>query len=374
MKWKYSNFSDVVNDITGGNVKFQSSEYLSSGKYPIIDQGEKEIGGYTNEKNIVNRKKDVVVFGDHTKCLKFIDYDFCLGADGVKVLEPINELDTKFLYFYLSTITLPNVGYSRHFKFLKEIQIPLPPLPIQKRIAEILDAADALRRKDQELLRKYDELAQAIFIDMFGDPVKNEKGWEEKKLSDLFISGPRLGTITPVSVDGILPVVRVGELGNLNVAISQCKKVKLNDVEKKKYLLQINDILLARAIGSLDHLGKASLIQESNEEIVFDSHVMRLQFDQKKINSFFFYTWLQSKGGREIFLQNAGKTAVQFNINGNQISQIRINLPEISLQERFTEIVLFVQNQRMKVVIQKKNSDILFDSLLQQAFKGELVK
>src|SRR5690606_28244855 len=68
---------------------------------------------------------------------------------------------------------------------LKNLEIPLQSLPIQEKIAAILDKADALRRKDQELLKKYDELAQAIFIDMFGDPVKNEKGWEVKRLEDV---------------------------------------------------------------------------------------------------------------------------------------------------------------------------------------------
>src|SRR5690606_9430785 len=77
--------------------------------------------------------------------------------------------------------TLPSLTKSD----LLEIEIPLPPLPIQEKIAAILDKADALRRKDQELLKKYDELAQAIFIDMFGDPVKNEKGWEVKRLGEV---------------------------------------------------------------------------------------------------------------------------------------------------------------------------------------------
>ena len=397
MSWKKVKLSELCNMNSGGTPSRAIKEYyigdipwakisdIENAQSGIIKNTEEHISkaGLDSINNRIFPKGTLLLamYGSVGKAaFTGIEMSTNQAILGIRIKDE-NTLDYSFLKYWFQTIktqllnravggTLQNISLG----IVKDLEIPLPPLSIQKRIAEILDAADALRRKDQELLRKYDELAQAIFIDMFGDPVKNEKGWEVKKLSDLFISGPRLGTITPVSVDGILPVVRVGELGNLNVAISQCKKVKLNDVEKKKYLLQINDILLARAIGSLDHLGKASLIQESNEEIVFDSHVMRLQFDQKKINSFFFYTWLQSKGGREIFLQNAGKTAVQFNINGNQISQIRINLPEISLQERFTEIVLFVQNQRMKVVIQKKNSDILFDSLLQQAFKGELVK
>lgn len=103
---------------------------------------------------------------------------------GIKIKDE-SKISYAYLKYWFQTIkeqllnravggTLQNISLG----IVKELQIPLPPLPIQKRIAEILDAADALKRKDQELLKKYDELAQAIFIDMFGDPVKNEKGWD----------------------------------------------------------------------------------------------------------------------------------------------------------------------------------------------------
>ena len=90
-------------------------------------------------------------------------------------------IQLKFIEDKASFVTVKHLSV----KDINEIEIPLPPLPIQKRIAQILDAADALKRKDQQLLKKYDELAQAIFIDMFGDPVKNEKGWEVKKLGEV---------------------------------------------------------------------------------------------------------------------------------------------------------------------------------------------
>lgn len=92
-----------------------------------------------------------------------------------------NHLTQNTLKYQNKTTGIINLQLER---YIEDLQIPLPPLPIQKRIAEILDAADALKRKDQELLKKYNELAQAIFIDMFGDPVKNEKGWEEVMLKD----------------------------------------------------------------------------------------------------------------------------------------------------------------------------------------------
>src|SRR5690606_35152080 len=103
-----------------------------------------------------------------------------------------DKLDNKYLFYVLST-KLKKIEDKASFvtvkhlsvKDINSIRIALPPLPVQQRIADILDKADTLRRKDKELLKKYDELAQAIFIDMFGDPVKNEKGWEVKKLEQL---------------------------------------------------------------------------------------------------------------------------------------------------------------------------------------------
>src|SRR5690606_30950896 len=185
MSWEKVKFTKVVKDVTSGNTKLNQNSYQLYGDYPIIDQGEKFIGGFYNEDVTVKLTKPVVIFGDHSKCVKYVDFNFILGADGVKVLETSEALYPKFLYFFLQSIELPDVGYSRHFKFLKEMEIPLPPLPTQEKIAAILDNADELRRKDQELLKKYDELAQAIFIDMFGDPVRNEKGWEVKKLEEV---------------------------------------------------------------------------------------------------------------------------------------------------------------------------------------------
>src|SRR5690606_38872380 len=110
----------------------------------------------------------------------------------ITALVPKVKLSIEFLYYYLQSIqrhisdlansaVVPIVNNS----ILSQIEIPLPPLPVQEKIAAILDKADELRRKDQELQKKYDELAQAIFIDMFGDPVKNEKGWEVKKLGEV---------------------------------------------------------------------------------------------------------------------------------------------------------------------------------------------
>ena len=184
--WDVLPFSLAVKDATSEYSKLQKSEYLEQGRFPIVDQGQNKFGGYTNDESVVSLEGyPAIVFGDHTRIFKFIDEPFCLGADGAKVLEPKVELDRKFLFYYLSSLNIESAGYSRHFKFLKENVVPVPPLPEQKRIAAILDKADAIRRKRQQATQLADDFLRAVFLDMFGDPVTNPKGWPVKPLGDV---------------------------------------------------------------------------------------------------------------------------------------------------------------------------------------------
>ena len=88
-EWQSLSFKDAVDDVSGGNKKTPQKEYVESGKYPVVDQGKELIGGYTDEaERLCKAELPVVIFGDHTRCFKYIDFPFCMGADGVKVLRP----------------------------------------------------------------------------------------------------------------------------------------------------------------------------------------------------------------------------------------------------------------------------------------------
>ena len=372
MRWEMYDFSDLVNDITGGNRKFQSFEYQANAAFPIVDQSEKFISGFTNENAIVKRKKDVVIFGDHTKALKFIDFDFCLGADGVKVLEPVEELDSKFLFYFLNTITLPNVGYSRHFKFLKEISIPLPPLPIQKRIAEILDAADALKLKDQELLKKYDELAQAIFIDMFGDPVKNEKGWEVKKLGELSDVGSSVRVFVDELVDDGIPFLRGQEIG----AMSNGEKIEpslfitqehYNKLNKQGGVPKIGDLLMP----SICPDGRIFQVIDNEPFYFKDGRVLWIKTNEKYFNSEFLKFLLKEKFLRNYSNIASGSTFAELKIFA--LKALELPVPPINLQEQFSNLITSGIVQRNIARNTTKFGSCLFQALIQKAFKGELV-
>lgn len=367
MKWEMVRFIDVVQDITGGNQKFQSSEYCISGKYPIIDQGDSFIGGYTDVNAVVKRIRDVIVFGDHTKALKFIDFDFCLGADGVKVLQPSKDLHAKFLYYYLKTINLPSVGYSRHYKFLKDIQIPLPPLAIQKRIAEVLDAADALRRKDQQLLQKYDELAQAVFVDMFGDPVRNEKGWEVKRLGDE-LKSIRYGTGSPpqYSENGI-PFLRATNIKAGRIEKKGMVFVAEKDAQKiSKCFISEGDLIIVRSGANTGDCAYIST-EYANCLAGYD-----LIVEMDRVKSCFYNYFLNSIWGKEI-IKKLSRRAGQPHLNSEQVSGIECIAPDYTKLEKFKLKIDTIESLRKLSIRTNDVSVDLFQTLLHQAFNGELI-
>jgi type I restriction enzyme S subunit len=361
MSWEMYNFTDLVNDITGGNRKFQSSEYQVNAITPIIDQSEKFISGYTNEDAVVKRKKDVVIFGDHTKALKYVDFDFCLGADGVKVLEPVEELDSKFLYYFLNTITLPEVGYSRHYKFLKETKIPLPPLATQKRIAEILDASDALRRKDQALLKKYDELAQAIFIDMFGDIKSNSNNLEEVTFKDICTLSQ--GLQIPISERKKTP-------GNnrfpyiTNQFLNGGKVAEFIENPRLNVVCNMDDVLMTRT-------GNTGVVL-TDVAGVFHNNFFKISYDKSTINKRYLVEYLKTPYIKATVLKMASTTTIP-DLNHGDFYRIKFLLPNIDLQNKYGMLIEEQIKLRQSINLNLNHSDNLFNSLIKKAFKGELI-
>ena len=212
-------FESVFADESGGNIKTPQSEYLAEGKFPIVDQGKALVGGYTDHRDrLCGQGRPAIVFGDHTRCVKFIDFPFCMGADGVKILRPRIEADLKYLYHFLGSIELPSAGYDRHYKYLKRLEVVVPPLPEQRRIAAILDQTDALRAKRREALAQLDSLTRSIFIEMFGDPAANPRGWPQLSVGNTAtkFSGDPFGSNLKSS-DYTEAGVRVIRLQNIGV-------------------------------------------------------------------------------------------------------------------------------------------------------------
>ncbi len=144
-EWVAKSFSDVLIRINTKSYQIQASEYQATGLYPVIDQGKDLVVGYSDqsEKCFACPKEGVIVFGDHTCIVKFIDFGFIVGADGVQALSARHEQSIRFLAYKLEYSGITSTGYNRHFKLLKELEFLMPSLAEQTAIATLLSDMDA---------------------------------------------------------------------------------------------------------------------------------------------------------------------------------------------------------------------------------------
>jgi len=183
--WKYVSFEDCLQKVPKQQA-VKSKDYLENGLFPIVSQESDLISGYTSDEHILYKhEKPVIIFGDHTKNIKYIDFNFVVGADGVHILSVKDDILPKFFYYELCSIKLRNLGYARHYKLLKEKEICYPDIAEQERIVALLDAEfakiDALKANAASQLQAAKDLFQSALKEM----LTPKEGWEEKTLGEI---------------------------------------------------------------------------------------------------------------------------------------------------------------------------------------------
>jgi type I restriction enzyme, S subunit len=138
--WEKITFNESVDVVSDGGVRIKQKDYLPNGETPVIDQGDGLIGGYTDQESArISNSLPLIIFGDHTRRLKFVKFPFAVGADGVKIFNPIELWDKRFLFLQLGTVDLEDRGYGRHYQHLRKVVLALPPKREQTRIVEKLE-------------------------------------------------------------------------------------------------------------------------------------------------------------------------------------------------------------------------------------------
>lgn len=256
---------------------------------------------------------------------------------------------------------------------LKTIPVSVPSLEEQRRIADILDRAEALRAKRRAALAQLDELTQSIFIDMFGDPVTNPKGWLRIKLEKLIANGPQNGLYKPASDYGSgTPILRIDAFYDGKVTkLSKLKRLRVSDEELNLYRLSPKDIVINR-VNSMEYLGKSALIPDLNEPIVFESNMMRFCVDQSKIEPQYLVQFLQTNFIKGQIMNSAKHAVNQSSINQKDVKGFQVNVPPIHLQNEFSHIIATLEKIKTAHKASLAELDALFASLKYRAFRGEL--
>lgn len=205
-------FNDLYRRINAKDKQILSTEILAQGDLPVVDQGKSQIAGYTNNlaKRFTPPDGGVIVFGDHTRIVKFVDFDFAIGADGTQLIAARGDNDTRFLAFLLSAQEVPNTGYNRHFKFLKEMTFSVPPLPEQQAIAAALSDADGVVAGLERVIAKKRLIKQGAMQDLLTARrrLPGFSGeWVQRKLGTVAMLQRGFDLPNSIRQDGVYPVV-----------------------------------------------------------------------------------------------------------------------------------------------------------------------
>ncbi len=371
MKINILPFSKVLTDSTKKFTKIKKHDYLEKGKYAIIDQGQDFICGYTDNENAVNFDNiPIIIFGDHTKVFKYIDFPIAIGADGVKALTIDSSIaETKYVYYYLKSLRLHDAGYSRHFKYLKVKKVVLPEdKNDQIKIANLLSQVEALIAKREESIKLLDELLISTFLDMFGDPVLNTKGWDHKPLKKFgkVSTGntpPRKepAYYTPKYIEWI----KTDNINKNKMYLTKAKEYLSEKGLERGRLVKENSLLVTCIAGSIKSIGNASI---SNRKVTFNQQINAIE-PNDDISVYFLY-WM-FKISKKYVQDQAGKGMKKM-ISKSTFEKIIFPYPPKPLQDKFTTIVQRVEESKKKYQESLNELHQLFGSLSQRAFKGEL--
>lgn len=335
-------FKDVCQDVTKTATKIPTSEYLEKGKYVIFDQGKSFVAGYTNNSLGVANEFPYIVFGDHTRVVKYVDVPCFIGADGVKLLKvKISNFDSKYVYYTLLNFPITSQGYSRHFKYLKECVFVERSLVEQNRIVAELDKIQEAIDNKRQQLAKLNELVNSKFYEMFGDPIANPKGWETKKFSSCFKLSSGDALSTKQIIEGIYPVYGGNGITGYH----------------NTYNLNGENIIIGR-VGAL--CGNVRLI---NEPIFATDNAFILMNLSPLINVFIQHLLTH------INLRQYAKEAAQPVISNISLKDIMVIIPPLELQEQFANFAQKIEQAKDVVSKQIDYLQELLDSRMDFYFR-----
>jgi type I restriction enzyme S subunit len=259
---------------------------------------------------------------------------------------------------------------------LRKLQIPVPPIPVQERIAVNLERMDALLMKRQQANQLADQFLQSAFLEMFGDPATNPKGWPTRKLEDCIAGKPNNGFFAKAyhyHQEG-LPIIWISDfIDRFYSNVIGLKRVRLGHDDVPKYQVKYGDVLFCRSSLNYEGIGKVGIVPKTlKETTIFECHIIRLRFDVGKVLPEFFRVFSDLPFFRKQ-IERRAKTATMTTIGQEGITSCSVYVPPLSEQQRFAALVEKVESLRAKQRESEKELEELFQSLMQRAFRGELV-
>ncbi len=378
--WKWVKLGEISNKISLNKIKIKQKDYLEEGVFPVVDQGQDLIGGYYNDKNLViPNEPPYIVFGDHTKAKKYINFKFIPGADGVKVLKAKDNVDSKFLFHSLFTIKIEDKGYARHFQLLEKELFPLPPKPTQQAIVSKIEELFSELDKGIEQLKtaqlQLKTYRQAVLKWAFeGKLTETKAPWKNVRLGDVANAiDPQPSHRTPPIVANGIPFVSIKDFDYEldKIDFTYARRVSKNVLKEhlERYTLETGDFV----IGKIGTIGKPVRIVLP-QNYCLSANIVLIQ--PRKISSTYLYYFFQSSLIEKAFTAGT-KATTQAAFGIQKVRELRIELPNEEEQDKIVQEIesrLSVADKMEESITQSlQQAEALRQSTLKKAFEGRLV-
>lgn len=333
-------------------VKTAARDYRETGAFPIVDQSQNAIAGWTdNDAAVLRPARPVVVFGDHTRAFKYVDFPFATGADGTLVLNPSPDFEPSFFYFACLGLEIPARGYNRHYTMLKEMAVPKPPIDEQRKIAAVLGKVQAAVAVEGDLVRVARELKQAALRQLFTRGLRHEPtresrygtvpaAWGEAVLSECAYvqTGIAKNSKNHRADDIEIPYLRVANVQDGRLDLRKMKNIQVSAKDAEACLLQVGDVVLTEG-GDFDKLGRGFIWEGQIERCVHQNHVFAVRANRDRLDPRFFAYLAQSPYGKAYFLSVAHKTTNLACINTTKLRAFPVLLPAPAEQREIAALL-----------------------------------
>jgi type I restriction enzyme S subunit len=380
--WEQKPFESCIEPVEYTR-KVQRKDFLLEGQFPIVSQEAEFTNGFwDDEADLFKLSKPVVVFGDHTQVLKYVDFDFVLGADGVKILQPRNFLWPKFFFYQLQAAELPSLGYARHYRLFKELEISVPPLAEQQRIVGVLDEAFAGLATAQAHAAQNLQNARALFESHLQSVFTHRgKGWVEKRLAELCdiqhgyaFDGAEFSNTISRERPIIITPGNFTEEATLSFTDKNTKRFSGTVPEDFRFAVGDLVVVMTDLSSKMKILGKPAFVESLN--ILHNQRIGRFVFLADKVERRFVYYFLRTEAYLKEIRLSATGTMVKHTAPKRILSALLPFPPNRAEQKKIvTQLdALAGETQRLTRLYEQKQAALaaLKKSLLHQAFTGEL--
>ena len=306
-----------------------------------------------------------------------------IGSTGFCVLrcEP-DHLNNQYLFHWLRTpafvAQMVRLATGQSYPavsdaIIERSTLPLPRIEEQRRIAAILDQAEALRSKRRQALAKLDTLTQSLFLEMFGDPGNNPKQWESQEIGEVADVQGGL-QVTPSRRHHLIqaPYLRVANVYRERLDLNEVKTMGASPSEFARTQLKRDDLLIVEGHGNPAEIGRCAVWDGSISRCIHQNHLIRVRFNHDILMPSFGSSFLNSPVGRSQLLRAAKTTSGLNTINVSNVKRVKLMIPPLTLQTQYDERSLEIQKAKNVVVRQQERLSFVFASLQHRAFHGEL--